>query len=26
MIPELVLRRIFATTLVAVGGWMFFQH
>jgi len=26
MIPEVLLRRIFATTLVAVGGWMFFQH
>jgi len=26
MIPEPLLRRIFATTLVAVGGWMFFQH
>jgi len=26
MIPELVLRRIFAGTLVAVGGWMFFQR
>ena len=24
--PELLLRRIFAATLVAVGGWMFFQH
>jgi uncharacterized membrane protein YfcA len=26
MIPELLLRRIFAGTLIAVGGWMFFQH
>ena len=26
MIPEVLLRRILATTLVAVGGWMFFQH
>ena len=26
MIPELLLRRIFATTLVAVGAWMFFQR
>jgi uncharacterized protein len=26
LIPEVLLRRIFATTLVAVGGWMFFQH
>jgi uncharacterized membrane protein YfcA len=26
MIPEVVLRRVFAVTLVAVGGWMFFQH
>ncbi len=26
MIPELLLRRIFAVTLITVGGWMFFQH
>lgn len=26
VIPEVLLRRIFATTLVAVGGWMFFQR
>jgi hypothetical protein len=26
MIPEVLLRSIFATTLVAIGGWMFFQH
>ena len=26
MIPELLLRRIFAGTLVAVGGWMFFHR
>ena len=26
MIPELVLRRIFAATLLAVGGWMFLQR
>jgi hypothetical protein len=26
MIPEVLLRRIFATTLVVVGGWMFFQR
>jgi uncharacterized membrane protein YfcA len=26
MISEVVLRRVFAATLVAVGGWMFFQH
>jgi len=26
MIPELLLRRIFATTLIAVGGWMFFHR
>ncbi len=25
MIPEVLLRRIFAGTLVAVGGWMFFH-
>jgi hypothetical protein len=25
-VPEVLLRRIFAVTLVAVGGWMFFQH
>ncbi len=26
VIPEVLLRRVFATTLVVVGGWMFFQH
>lgn len=25
MIPEVVLRRVFAGTLIAVGGWMFFR-
>jgi uncharacterized membrane protein YfcA len=25
MISEIVLRRVFAGTLVAVGGWMFFH-
>ena len=25
-ISEVLLRRVFAVTLVAVGGWMFFQH
>lgn len=26
MISDLLLRRIFATTLIAVGGWLLFQH
>jgi uncharacterized membrane protein YfcA len=26
MVPEALLRRIFAGTLIAVGGWMFFHH
>lgn len=25
MIPEIVLRRVFAITLVVVGGWMYFK-
>jgi uncharacterized protein len=25
MIPEVVLRRVFATTLVVVGGWMLYK-
>jgi hypothetical protein len=26
MISDLLLRRIFATTLIAVGGWLLFRH